>query len=185
MGKIAKLNGARVAKYKRNLAKWSLNLSPAEIERAAHWYPETLALCHDIAKVGSYTIEQSASIFSAYSPRVPYKRNVTLAYRHARGEQIYGLTNSRKVALQAESIGLKALNGPKTQAFARNILGDTQAVTVDVWHCKAAGLTRKDPTIVQYREISRATQLLAMDLGLEPSTLQALIWVRIRGNKAD
>lgn len=184
MGKTAKLNGSRVAKYKRNLAKWSLNLSPAEIERAAQWYPQTLALCHDIATVGGYTIEQAAAIFSAYSPRVAYKRNIALAYRHARGEQIDGLTNSRKVALQAEQIGLKALNGPKTQAFARNILGDTQAVTVDVWHCKAAGLMADGPTIVQYREISRATQLLAMDLGIEPSTLQALIWVRIRG-KAD
>jgi len=184
MGKTAKLNGARVAKYKRNLAKWSLNLTPAEVERAAQWYPETLALCHDIAKVGGYTIEQAASIFSAYSPRVAYKRNITLAYRHARGEQIDGLTNSRKVALQAEKVGLKALNGPKTQAFARNILGDSYAVTVDVWHCKAAGLMADGPTIVQYREISRATQLLAMDLGIEPSTLQALIWVRIRG-KAD
>jgi hypothetical protein len=184
MGKIAKLNGARVAKYKRNLAKWALNLTPAEIERAAQWYPETLALCYDIAKVGSYTIEQAASIFSAYSPRVQYKRNVALAYRHARGEQIDGLAQSRKTALKAESIGLKALNGPKTQAFARNILGDCYAVTVDTWHCKAAGLITDSPTIVQYREISRATQLLAMDLGLEPSTLQALIWVRIRG-KAD
>ena len=179
MGKTAKLNGARVAKYKRHLAKWALNLSPAEIERAAQWYPQTLALCHDIATVGGYTIEQAAAIFSAYSPRVAYKRNITLAYRHARGEQIDGLTNSRKVALQAEKVGLKALNGPKTQAFARNILGDSYAVTVDVWHCKAAGLTRNDPTIVQYREISRATQLLALDLGLEPSTLQALIWARI------
>jgi hypothetical protein len=184
MSRKAKLNGARIAKYKRNLAKWVLNPTPAEVESAAKWYPETLLLCEDIAKVGNFTLKQTAAIFSALSPRVSYQQNIKMAYQFARNEKVDGMTQSVNIAKRCKVSGLSGLKGLKTSAFAANILGDTKRVTVDVWHCKASGLNRDTPNKTQYLEIQRATQLLAMDLGLEPSTLQALIWVRIRG-KAD
>ena len=77
-----------------------------------------------------------------------------------------------------DSKGFDALNGQKTNAFARAISGDLDAVVIDVWMIRAAGLdASKGVNKTQYKELSEAVVKVAKEFGLTPRTTQALIWI--------
>jgi len=79
--------------------------------------------------------------------------------------------------------GFNGLRGPKTNAFARAIAGDRDAVVVDVWMCRAAGLGKDAPNATEYRAIADAIRTLAGTgaVCMAPATLQALLWIIVRG----
>jgi hypothetical protein len=79
-------------------------------------------------------------------------------------------------------LGFDALKGLKTNAFARAIAGDENAITIDVWMCKAAGLDTNAPNKTQYKELSEAVQTVSTQVGLTPRVTQALIWIIYRGS---
>jgi hypothetical protein len=78
--------------------------------------------------------------------------------------------------------GFDALKGQKTNAFARAIAGDPNAVVIDVWMCRAGGLDRDDPNKSQYNMLADAVRNIASEHGLTPRTTQALIWIVKRGS---
>jgi hypothetical protein len=82
--------------------------------------------------------------------------------------------------------GFNGLRGAKTNAFARAIAGDPNAVVVDVWMCRAAGLGKDAPNATEYRAIADAIRSIAATrtVNMAPATLQALLWIIVRG-KAD
>tara|TARA_X000001382_G_scaffold102203_1_gene76930 strand:+ start:439 stop:1032 length:594 start_codon:yes stop_codon:yes gene_type:complete len=77
---------------------------------------------------------------------------------------------------------------PKTYAFAKNISGsDTNKVTIDKWHLRAIQTRSSSPkqcktsvTPLQYRLLEEDCQKVAKKYNINPSTLQATIWVTIR-----
>jgi hypothetical protein len=77
--------------------------------------------------------------------------------------------------------GFNALKGLKTNAFARAIAGDTNAVVIDVWMMRAAGMDTDSPNVGQYRMLSNAVTVVASEFGITPRTAQALIWIVKRG----
>jgi hypothetical protein len=88
------------------------------------------------------------------------------------------------MAQNAMSYGFDALKGQKTNAFARAIAGDTDAVVIDVWMMRAAGMPTDSPNKTQYREVSEAVRNVAAEFGITPRTAQALIWIIVRGSAA-
>jgi hypothetical protein len=78
--------------------------------------------------------------------------------------------------------GIDALNGLKTNAFARAIAGDTEAVVIDVWMMRAAEMLTDSPTQGQYLALTKAVNKVAGEFGLTPRTTQALIWIVARGS---
>jgi hypothetical protein len=88
------------------------------------------------------------------------------------------------MARQSEEFGFDALKGLKTNAFARAIAGDEDAVTIDVWMCYAAGLDTNAPNKTQYRELSEAVRVIASEMKMTPRVMQALIWIIYRGSAA-
>jgi hypothetical protein len=76
-------------------------------------------------------------------------------------------------------MGFAALNGMKTNAFARNISGDLNAVTIDAWMLRPFGLKEANKT--NYRTLADAIRTVAREVNMTPADLQALIWVRLRG----
>jgi hypothetical protein len=80
--------------------------------------------------------------------------------------------------------GFDALKGLKTNAFARAIAGDTDAVVIDVWMCRAANLGTDSPNKTQYNFLADAVRDAAQIFGLSPRTAQALIWIIVRGGAA-
>jgi hypothetical protein len=88
------------------------------------------------------------------------------------------------MAEAAKVAGFDALKGQKTNAFARAIAGDTDAVVIDVWMMRAAHAHGDSPNKTQYREVSEAVRIVAAEFGLTPRTAQALIWIIVRGSAA-
>lgn len=162
--------------------------TPAQIEQAVQWYADAELVAHEMvgifdARGIGVNIENTASIISAFSPRNRWSRNVLQALNFAHGMDNYvGLKNNLVMAENAMVNGFNALKGMKTNSFARNIAGDENAVTIDVWMMRAAGLTSDSPNKTQYRELSQAVTDVAMEYRMTPRAMQALIWIIFRGS---
>ena len=181
MSRKARLDRNRVRKYRRAMARCLVDVTPTDVEAATGWYTDAAMVAADVAWRMRLPLEHGAAIVSAFSPRVHWSRNVTLAIDYAEGRTPNCLRQSIRAADRARDNGIDGLKADKTNAFARAIAGDDDAVVVDVWMCRAAALDRDAPTTVQYREISSAVRSLAREHSLAPRVMQALIWIKVRG----
>ena len=154
----------------------------AQTEAAATWYHDAQEVAEDVAEILGVDLERGASIVSAFSPRERWSTNVAKAYAFANGLPVSGLSNNLRMAEAAKVDGFDALKGLKTNAFARAIAGDTDAVVIDVWMMRAANMPTDSPTKGMYRELSEAVRIVAAEFGLTPRTAQALIWIIVRGS---
>lgn len=156
--------------------------TPGQIEEAAKWYFEAEKVAHQVAENLNTSLEIGASVVSAFSPRERWTSNVRKAIQFSLGEKVVGLSNNLKMAEASLVLGYEALRGPKTNAFARAIAGDENAVVVDVWMMRAGGFGIDSPNKTQYTEVTEAIKTVANKYGLTPRTTQALIWIMVRGS---
>ena len=167
-----------VAKFRDLLMTATL----AQTEAASVWYFEAQEVAEDVAENMGASLEIGASIVAAFSPRERWASNVAKALAFSLNKPVTGLSNNIRMAQNAMTLGFDALKGLKTNAFARAIAGDTDAVVIDVWMMRAAGMDNDSPTKGQYREISDAVRIVAEEFGITPRTAQALIWIIVRGS---
>jgi len=156
----------------------------ADYHAARVWYCEANAFAESLTVIRpEWSMEVAASVVSAFSPRVTWAHNKAKALQYAQGITPKGLRSHVKAADACCRIGFKALNGPKTNAFALAIAGDSSAVVVDVWMCRAAGLGKDAPNRTEYYAIADAIRSMAHtpSVCMAPATLQALLWIIIRG----
>lgn len=153
-----------------------------QVEQASKWYLDAEKVAHEVARNLERDLEVGASVVSAFSPRERWTTNVAKAIAFSLGQDVVGLPNNLKMANQALTLGYKALNGQKTNAFAKAIAGDENAVVIDVWMLRALGIEKKSPTQSQYKEMAEAVRKVSIQLGLTPRTTQALIWIIVRGS---
>jgi hypothetical protein len=69
-------------------------------------------------------------------------------------------------------------------AFARNIAGDLDAVTIDMWAFAAACGDLADKYLARagsYETVANAYRIAAKRFGIKPAQMQAIVWVAIRG----
>lgn len=168
----------------RNVVKFA---TLAQIEQATQWYADAELLAHDLVRIYAErgihtTVENTASIISSFSPRQRWSRNVVQALEFAHGGKPAGLANNLRMAELSLTNGFSALRGLKTNAFARAIAGDENAVTIDVWMCRAANANTDSPNVTQYRAMTQAIIDLSEELNLTPRTTQALVWIIYRGS---
>jgi hypothetical protein len=156
--------------------------NPGQIEEAAKWYFEAEKVAHKVAENLEASLEVGASVVSAFSPRERWTSNVTKAIHFSLGKSVTGLSNNLKMAQASIHLGYDALKGPKTNAFARAIAGDENAVVVDVWMMRAGGFGVDSPNKTQYTNVTEAIKIVADKYGLTPRTTQALIWIMVRGS---
>jgi len=181
MGKKKELDPVRVAAYANRMRGAIARATLSDVEQATTWYEDAEQIAHVVAELAGVPVEHGAAIISAFSPRMPWARNVMMALEFAQGYDVRAMGSHLRAAEKAREHGIDALNGPKTNAFARAIAGDVDAVVIDVWMARACGLPTDAPTIVQYRETSEAVRVLAIETGLAPRTVQALVWIVVRG----
>ena len=155
---------------------------PQHIEQAAVWYIDAQAVAQAVADNLGASLEIGAAIVAAFSPRERWTINVSKALAFSQGREVKGLGVNIRTANVARTDGFKALRGPKTLAFGRAIAGDSDAIVIDVWMMRGAGVTKDSPTASQYTLISDCVRQLAEEWGLTPRTMQALIWVLARGS---
>jgi len=149
---------------------------------AQKWYVEAGDFAESLRVLRpEWSTEVSASVVSAFSPRVTWAHNKAKAYQYAQGIMPKGLRSHVAAANRCQSEGFDGLRGPKTNAFARAIAGDKDAVVVDVWMCRAAGLGKDAPNKAEYRLIANAVREVASAYNMDAATMQALMWIIIRG----
>ena len=156
--------------------------------RAGHvWYPDALHIAHDISDAYGIRVIDAAGVIAALSPRIDWAINVRWAWRLVHEYVTHGTiasvsTNARRdAAIRVLNGG--SVSGPKVTNFFRNIIGISSCITVDAWAARAAGLVTSLTDNV-YADIEAAYIKVARELGIVPSTLQAIVWIAIRG-KAD
>jgi hypothetical protein len=153
-----------------------------QIEQASKWYLDAERVAEEVARNLDATLEVGATVVSAFSPRERWSLNVVKAVKFSLGEPVTALGNNIRMANAGLSLGFDALNGQKTNAFARAIAGDENAVVIDVWMLRALGIEKKSPTHSQYKEMAKAVTAVAVEYGMTPRAMQALIWIIVRGN---
>jgi hypothetical protein len=166
--------------------------TPTDTESGARWYGDAGSLALEIARAGGTTAEHAAAVIAHLSPRTPWQRNVSGAWSlvltgDAPGCLGRNVSGARR-ALESDR-PLATLGGPKTQRFARNILGDRDAVTVDVWAARVALGERDDLDRVLtwagvYDALEHCYRLAARRLGVDPVTVQATTWIVARNGRA-
>lgn len=166
-----------------------------ELKEGLNWYAEARAWIADVADSTGLPLFTVTQVFAALSPGNKIDRNLqdTEALCHAitrsdaqarfKATRV-GTYNANKVKAWRILHGEDALRGPKTEAFARNLAGDLEAVTVDrhAFNVAAAGrwiVSEGGPTITprRYNQVADGYRQVADELGITPAQTQAIAWV--------
>lgn len=177
------------------LERYILEATDEQVEFGKRWYHEAHNHARDVmhATLGEATLEQAAYVIAALSPQLPWPRNKTLALEVANcwadDRNDYGFSQARALGYLKDNIAkawkilngdLNALRGPKVEAFAANILGDYDQVTLDTWAFKAAGFdTGYVGSKYQRAEVDKAYRTVAERYGFEPAIAQAIVWTAV------
>lgn len=164
--------------------EYASKATPSDIAAALSWYDEARDLANEMADMGNVSFDQACCIIAAYSIRRDWKTNERFAREFAAGSRPKAMRSIDKIIdnIMEYDDPFTALNGDKTNSFAHNIAGDMEAVTLDVWMIRAAGMdATKSLNKTQYREISAILKAEAANAGILPAIFQALVWIVIRG----
>ena len=185
--------------------------SPADLAAGLGWYAEARRVASDIWPDRP---DVAAGVIAALSPRCQWSVNVVFAERVVAAARAgrpcpdVSTTGNRATAYviatgtaPLDALGTVApsgrvVSGHKVRAFYANIMGDTDAVTVDMWaYAVATGRWATHPrtgarvpadAIMSAREyvaIAAAYRRAAAILGVTPRECQAAVWVAARGTK--
>lgn len=190
--------GGTRSTVERILKVWQ-RATPSDVEAGARWYADGGLLLSVLVDNGAPSMEHAAAVVSHLSPRTSWQRNVmgameivTRGPAAARRAGCLGANVDRAARSLAsptplDTFGVKA---PKTARFARNLLGDREAVTVDVWAARVAfGDVCADPEATLgkagvYDATEHAYRLAARRAGVDPTTMQATTWIVVRNGRA-
>lgn len=156
-----------------------------------NWYDEVFAMCERLGDQHGVGPAQVAAALAHLSPRIQWGRNVTLLEMLlASPERPSGIfARSWSKALQALSsedpLDTFGRTAYKTRAFAWAILGDPDAVVVDVWAARVAGAHDNAPkSLTGYTLLSEAYRRASRLVDITARDLQAVTWVHLRGRAA-
>jgi len=155
-------------------------VSRTDVERYGRWYSQIRAV---IVKRFGADADLFIDLLAALSPRSQVRRNWRMAVmvytKWKRGLRVIdclmGVMKSHQPNVQ-RALTRQPLSGQKVQRFAENLKRDTDAVTVDVWICRAFDADFLHLTAAKYAEIEAAIRRQATELGVRPHELQAAIW---------
>ena len=164
------------------------------IESGTNWYSEAESIVISLSEESGYSKEHVAAVIAHLSPRTTWKRNIegaiALILNGKKGNGIMSSNFNRALNALNSNDPIATLNGPKTKRFALNILGDRNAVTVDVWAMRVAlsGIEYKDSDLGRvgvYDAIENAYRIAAKRFNVDASTMQAVTWVMIRNVRSE
>lgn len=187
------MSASRTATVRR-LARLVRSASADQRAQGLAWYADALAVCQAIAAisgpgVAAITPETVAGVFAALSPRTHVKTNIAwcAALVHAaRTGQACPDVHTRTMRAQAWRIANgeswdDVLRGPKVRAFAANLTGDLNPVTVDVWMVRVimGDAAPADGRIGAklYRECADVIARVARAVDMPPAHVQAILWI--------
>lgn len=158
------------------------------------WYQDAHDYAWKLSNTYGITLEQAAGLIAATSIRTRWDANLRDAMLAGAGLLTTGLKlryqKTRAImALPESDAGLDAvlaiLKGPKVSAFARNIIDPNgDEATIDVWMCRAFDVPHSAAKGALYDQMQDAVRIVARQCDVPVPTMQAIIWVIVRG-KAD
>lgn len=161
---------------------------------AEAWYGNAYQVARTLAAGTQYTTRQCAAVIAVLSPRVSWANNVIAARSvveaHAAGVNVESVTCAAfgRNVREAYRIldGQQFVGGPKTGQFYRAIMGDAQAVTLDIWAWR--GATGQDMpasvTVAARAAVDTAYRQAARRLNVSPRDMQSIVWCAVRGTHA-
>lgn len=169
-----------------------------------NWYSQSRARL--IKKYGQ-DYKLMAGLIASTSPRFQIKRNINTAeniyrdFKAGRYDFLSYAVNNEKAFCKKYKI-LKAhyhnilkvlecytkdgdfkklvLSGLKVKSFFQNLIGNYEAVTLDIWMMRYFNYNKDYLTIRPYKRFTRIVRRLAEREGLKPCELQAILWTKIR-----
>lgn len=119
-------------------------------------------------------------LLAATSPRNRVRKNwrtairIYQAYQH--GEDfLVGVMKSHRPNVW-RALRREPLSGDKVRRFAENLKGNTDAVTIDVWICRALGIDHNRLDKGTYEKTERLLRLASYRAGCTPCEYQAALW---------
>lgn len=153
------------------------------------WYADAHALAVELSTGTALTLAQAAAVIAHLSPKVSWKKNVeaarALVYDGVRlaGIMVGPFKRAVKAMTALDPFATFGKKAKKTRAFASNIAGNLEDVTVDVWIARAMGVTEAQLKRVGiYEGIAHCFRLAAKRYGMSPAQVQAIVWIVIRGS---
>lgn len=181
--------GLNVEQVTKRISRTFGKATEADILAGKVWYDEARAIVRQLSAVSVYTDDQVAAAMSQLSPKLRWKQNVdSIKMLVIDGElPAYVMTGpanrARKALVAADPFSTFGAKAKKTQSFARNIIGDDNAVTVDVWAARVAGISEDQLKLVGvYEAVAHCYRLAAKRAGVSPAQMQAVTWIVVRGS---
>lgn len=186
---VLKAKGFTTRQISDNFVRSYKKATEAQRIQGRDWYPQAGLHVDQLSQYAG-TKEHAAAVISHLSPRNRWENNLKVAYDLLQtGDAKRVLKRNKELARKAlkSDKPLKTINGPKCYAFAKNMLGDKDKVTLDVWMAKVAFGDPKKAKLLSnkkiYSAVERAVQLAARRVGENPRDLQAIVWVVERSSK--
>lgn len=168
------------------------NASASDMAEGERWYETARVTAQALAAGTRLTVEHAAGVIAALSPRVRWETNVAAAATMIAAAGIgarrmpsvagYNRNCEKAWAIANGASPSDILGGPKVTSFFANIMGNEQAVTIDVWAARAAeGVSNKNaPSGKRYNNLADAYRMAARARNVSPMVMQATVWVYIR-----
>jgi len=158
-------------------------------QAGADWYLDAWYICQDLADEYTYPVDSIARALAALSPMTTWERNVDILEQVIQTGDGPTFKSNVEKAVHILDGEYRWLSGDKVTSFAANILGDLDAVTIDIWAWriwagtwKAGAWRAKVPAIKsdEYSKIADDYRAAAEIVGMTPAELQAITWTTIR-----
>lgn len=140
-------------------------------EDGRHWYYHAREQVEALAAMVGCGRQEAARVVAQTSPRTSVKKNIRLAKKWLESGDESGMLPSVRASLKNNTFG------PKTRAFYEALVGDDDAVVVDVWVARAFCVDeRKVGSLYVLQPIQKQVRKVAARLGWKPAEAQAAIW---------
>jgi hypothetical protein len=171
--------------------------SPDDMSEGMNWYSEAFNYCKRVSEDYGIDIDRVVALVSVISPGLIWGGNLTIPEKiidlWQRGVPVHewqGFQCWPKNLEKAETIlngDLSVMNGPKVNAFFRNIKGETEPVTIDRWSIRVAmddpklGGGQIEPSGKQvYEALVNVYKEVGEIVGQEACDVQAVTWTVYR-----
>lgn len=155
------------------------------------WYDRAHDIARELSERYYLSLETVAAVIAVLSTNNKWSRNLFDAEEVIKFwcnpeefdyEPPKVCTYSRNLAKAFKILDgdLSACHGPKHEAFAANIRGDHDCVTLDIWATRAVGGGDSPANKTARAAIQAAYRKVAAEFGMSPAALQAVVWVIVR-----
>lgn len=155
----------------------TLVLLALEGKAGRYWYAGAHRSVREYARLTDQSPRRVADMLALFSPRVNVRRSVRLAHHYLTTGEYARDTMQGVRAAVAHYEDTGEIRGPKTAPFARALVGDGDAIVLDVWMARAFGCDQRLLATKRVRERCESRIRRAADwLGWTPCEVQAAVW---------